>query len=106
MKYLPAEQILFIHAGIIESTGGAHGVRDAGLLRSAAARPRATFGGKDLYADVFLKAAALAESVARNHCFIDGDKRTAIASAGLFLLLNGHQLEAGQGEVVRFTWHA
>ncbi len=102
MKYLTAEQILFTHARVIEVTGGAHGIRDVGLLQSAASRPQATFEGKDLHPDVFLKAAALVESIARNHCFTDGNKRTAIASGGLFLELNGHHLQAEQDEVVRF----
>ncbi len=102
MKYLTAEQILFIHARLIDSTGGAHGIRDVGLLQSAAARPRATFEGKDLYKDAFMKAAALAESLARNHCFVDGNKRIAITAAGIFLNLNGLRFEAEQREVIRF----
>ncbi len=85
MRYLSAEQVLFIHARVIDETGGAHDVRDIGLLQSAVARPKATFGGKDLYADVLSKAAALVESLARNHPFVDGNKRTAIISTGIFL---------------------
>lgn len=103
MKYLSAEQVLFIHARIIDETGGAHGVRDIGLLQSAVARPTAAFGGDDLYPDVFRKAAALAESLARNHAFLDGNKRTAIASAGLFLGMNGLRFDATQKELVRFA---
>ena len=59
MKYLTAEQILFIHARVVAETGGSHGVHDLGLLESAVARPQATFEGKDLYPDLFHKAAAL-----------------------------------------------
>ena len=62
MKYLTSEQILFIHSRLIDSTGGTHGIRDIGLLQSAAGRPEATFGGEDLYPDIFHKAAALMES--------------------------------------------
>ncbi|MDA8078434.1 MAG: type II toxin-antitoxin system death-on-curing family toxin [Nitrospiraceae bacterium] len=103
MKYLSPEQVLFIHSRIIDATGGAHGILDAGLLRSAVARPLATFGGKDLYADLFHKAAALMESLARNHPFIDGNKRTAIAAASIFLSINGHVLECTQKELERFA---
>jgi len=103
VKYLSPEQILFIHSRLIDTTGGAHGVRDIGLLQSAAARPRATYGRKDLYPDVFQKAAALLESLANNHPFIDGNKRTAITSSAIFLRQNGYLLEASQHELERFT---
>jgi death-on-curing protein len=103
VKYLSAEQVLFIHSRIINATGGAHGVLDVGLLRSAVSRPMATFEGKDLYPDIFRKAAALMESLARNHPFVDGNKRTAITSAGVFLSLNGHDLKAGQKELENFA---
>lgn len=103
MKYLTAEQILFIHARIIDETGGAHGILDIGLLESAVGRPQATFQRRPLYLDVFWKAAALMESLAKNHCFIDGNKRTAIASAALFLWMNGFDLEAEHRDAVQFT---
>ena len=103
MKYIWPEQVLFIHSRIIDETGGAHGILNIDLLRSAVARPRATFAGKNLYPDIFHKAAALMESLARNHPFIDGNKRTAITSAGIFLALNGHDLTAGQKELEGFA---
>ncbi|MEJ2683000.1 MAG: type II toxin-antitoxin system death-on-curing family toxin [Candidatus Sulfobium sp.] len=103
MKYLSPEQVLFIHSRIIDETGGAHGVLNIDLLRSAVARPRATFAGKNLYPDIFHKAAALMESLARNHPFVDGNKRTAITSAGIFLALDSRNLTAGQKELERFT---
>jgi len=103
VKYLSPEQVLFIHSRLIDTTGGAHGIRDTGLLQSAVSRPAATFGGNDLYSDIFQKAAALMESLARNHPFIDGNKRTAITSASVFLAMNGHKLETTQKELERFT---
>ena len=103
MNSLTAEQVLFIHSRLIDSTGGAHGVRDTGMLKSAVARPEATFEGKDLYPDNFHKTAALMESLARNHPFIDGNKRTAITSAGIFLQLNVHILTASQKDLEKFT---
>jgi death-on-curing protein len=97
--YLTAEQILFLHARIVEATGGSHGVRDVGLLESAVARPQASFGGEDLYPDLWLKTAALAESLIGNHPFLDGNKRTGVASAGLFLVRNGFRLTATNEEL-------
>jgi len=103
VNFLTAEQVLFIHSRLIDSTGGAHGVRDTGLLKSAVARLEATFEGKDLYPDIFHKTAALMESLARNHPFIDGNKRTAITAAGIFLRLNGHLFTASQIDLEKFT---
>lgn len=103
MKYLTTEQVLFIHSRLIDKTGGSHGIRDLGLLQSAVSRPRATFGGRELYPDIFQKAAALIESLTKNHPFIDGNKRTAIASAGIFLEKNGYLLETTQEELERFA---
>ena len=102
MRYLTVEQVLFLHARLIAETGGSHGVRDLGLLQSAIARPQASFEGVDLYPDLFTQAAALLDSLARNHPFIDGNKRTAIAAAALFLRRNGYQLTASNKEVVTF----
>jgi len=103
MNYLTAEQVLFIHARLIVETGGAHGVRELGLLLSAVARPQATFDGQDLYPDLFSKAAALLESLVGNHAFVDGNKRTAITAAGLFLSINGYRLTASSQELENFT---
>ncbi len=101
--YLTPEQVLFLHSRVIAETGGAHGVRDLGMLLSALARPMATFENKNLYPDLFSKAAALMDSLVRNHPFMDGNKRTAIAAAGIFLRFNHHQLIVENDEMVRFT---
>jgi death-on-curing protein len=103
VKYLLAEQVLFIHARIIDESGGAHGVRDLGLLKSAVGRPQATFDNRDLYPDVYHKAAALMDSLINNHPFIDGNKRTSIASTALFLRRNGFRLEGTQQDIETFT---
>jgi death-on-curing protein len=103
MNYLTAEQVLFLHARLIEETGGSHGVRDVALLESAVARPRATFDEVELYPDLFYKAAALMDSLIRNHPFIDGNKRTGIAAAALFLRQNGRCLTAANSELEAFT---
>ncbi|HSG45789.1 MAG TPA: type II toxin-antitoxin system death-on-curing family toxin [Anaerolineales bacterium] len=101
--YLSAEQILFIHTRLIKETGGDRGIRDLGLLRSATARPQATFDQTDLYPDIFFKAAALFESLVNNHPFVDGNKRTGIVSAVLFLQINGYSFQTSQEEMVSFT---
>ena len=103
MRYLAPEQVLFLHSRLVEETGGAHGVRDLAMLLSALGRPRAAFDGKDLYQDIFSKAAALLDSLIRNHPFVDGNKRTAITAAGLFLRINGYTLRVENDEMVRFT---
>ena len=103
MKYLIAEQVLFMHARLIAETGGEHGVLNLGLLQSAVARPQASFDGQALYPGLFSKAAALLESLIGNHAFVDGNKRIAITSASLFLRLNGYRLTASNQELVNFT---
>lgn len=101
--YLTAQEVLFIHARLIETTGGEHGVRDLGLLESAVARPQATFDGEPLYPDLFQKAAALMQSLVQNLPFVDGNKRTGITAAALFLQRNGRSLQTSNDELERFT---
>lgn len=103
MNYLTPAQILFIHARLIAETGGASGLRDPGLLQSAVARPQATFDGEELYPNLYSKAAALMDSLIRNHPFVDGNKRVGITAAGIFLARNGLQLRATNEEVEQFT---
>ena len=96
MNSLGYEQTLLIYRRVLEETGGSAGIRDEGSLRSALARPQASFGGQDLYPTLFEKAAALAESLARNHPFVDGNKRMALACMRVLLKLNGFQVTASQ----------
>ena len=63
-----------------------------GALLVAVERPKAGFGGTEVYPDLFTKAAALLESLCRNHPFLDGNKRLTYAAAGLFLAENGYRL--------------
>lgn len=98
MNYLNIHQVLAIHTEVIEQTGGSGGIRDTGLIESAVARPRASFGGKDLYPDVFSKAAVLGHSLIRNHPFVDGNKRTGYMAIRLFLNINGYDIKASEDE--------
>jgi len=102
-QYLTPGQVLFLHSRLIAETGGGHGIRDLGMLLSALGRPQASFEEKDLYPDLFLKAAALMDSLVRNHPFVDGNKRTAITAVAMFLRANGFQLVVENKEMVRFT---
>ena len=103
MKYLTPQNVIQIHFEIVEETGGSQGLRDLGLLESAVFRPQATFGGKDLYPTLILKAAALIHSLLLNHVFVDGNKRTATISMVEFLILNGKKCEVTNKEVVNFA---
>jgi death-on-curing protein len=85
------EEALAIHAELIEATGGSHGVRDRGGLEAALARPYATFGGVDMYPDPVAKAAAMLESVVKNHPFVDGNKRAGYTLGRLTLV--GYDLD-------------
>ena len=102
MKYLSAADILAVHDRIIEETGGALGVREANLLASIAQRPKTSFGGTEQFLDVFTKAAAYLESIATYHVFLDGNKRSAITVAGIFLALNGYTMNFPVAESEKF----
>lgn len=88
MRYLTAEEILAIHDRLIEQIGGSLGIREEGLLLSIAERPKTAFGGKEQFPTVFLKAAAYLEAIATYHVFVDGNKRTSLAVAEIFLQAN------------------
>lgn len=103
MKYLSVKDLIYINEVVVKAGGGSVGVRDLGLIDSAANRSRATFGGEDLYPDLFTKAAAMFHSLAFNHAFLDGNKRTAVAAAAQLLYLNGLGLEAPEKELEDFV---
>lgn len=100
MRYLKLEEVLLIHERILDKFGGARGLRDKGLLDSAVNRPLATFEGKDIYCDIFFKAAALGYSLALNHPFVDANKRTAWEAMHTFIEENRYSLTAGCEEIV------
>ncbi|MCX5605892.1 type II toxin-antitoxin system death-on-curing family toxin [Streptomyces phaeochromogenes] len=89
MHYLTLPELLNLTKRL-----GADEVRDYGLLDSALARPQSSVFGQDAYPDVWEKAAALMESLARNHALVDGNKRIAWYAAWVFLHMNGHPLDA------------
>lgn len=101
--FLITPQVLFIHDQMVKRFGGSLGIRDIGLVESAVARPMSTFGGEYLYQTIFDKAAALLQSLLKNHPFVDGNKRTALTSAGLFLKKNCYKLVNQHQEEVEFA---
>jgi death on curing protein len=102
VKYLYPNQILYLHDRILQQSGGLAGLLDENLLESAVYRPQVTFGGKELYADLFSKVAALGHSLIQNHPFADGNKRTGFAAMRLMLRLNGFELQGS--EKVKFEF--
>ncbi|MET0650274.1 MAG: type II toxin-antitoxin system death-on-curing family toxin [Pyrinomonadaceae bacterium] len=87
--FLSVEDVLQIHDEQITAYGGTAGVRDQGLLESAVAMPRASFGEAYLHEDLAHMAAAYAFHIAQNQPFLDGNKRTGLVAALVFLDLNG-----------------
>lgn len=86
--YLTVADVLGMHTALMQRYGGAPGVRDPGALESALFRPQTGY-----YEDIVAEAAALLESLAINHPFVDGKKRIAFAAADVFLRINGWRLQ-------------
>ncbi len=99
MIYLTPADARFIHAEQLRLFGGAPGIRDPGLLDSVLSRPQSGY-----YADLIEETAALWESLAMNHPFIDGNKRVAFACTDIFLGLNGARLQAEPDSVITFIY--
>jgi death on curing protein len=97
--------LCYIHDQIIEASGGAKGFHSEGLIRSALARPNQSAFGKDIYFDLFMKAAALLDSIANNHGFRDGNKRTAMAAAVLYLHSNNIEVKFTNDEYEEIMLH-
>ncbi len=95
--FLTFSEVVEIHSNQIERFGGDPGIRDMGLLSSAIAMPYATFQKTFLHEDIFEMAAAYAFHICQNHPFIDGNKRTALASALVFLGLNNTEIADPKG---------
>lgn len=92
--FLTLDEVLSLHAEQIRLFGGSSGIRDVGLLQSAVGSVEATFGGAFLHETTFSMAAAYLYGICRNHPFIDGNKRTAVAAALTFLAMNDVEVDA------------
>ncbi|MDR1519065.1 MAG: type II toxin-antitoxin system death-on-curing family toxin [Planctomycetota bacterium] len=95
--------MLEIHAEQVSLFGGENGVRDMKLLESALAMPQAGLDGAHFHSDVFSKAAAYLFHIIKNHPFVDGNKRTGLACAYLFLSINGIELECDPSELAEMV---
>lgn len=94
MIYLTEPELLAIAARVVDEVL----VKDHGLISSAAARPQASAFGEDAYPDLETKAAALLQSITRNHALIDGNKRLGLAATIAFLGVNGRSLTMSEDE--------
>lgn len=99
MRYITMKEALHIHDALIRAHGGSPGVRDAGLIESALLRPQSGY-----YGDLIEEAAALWESLAMNHGFVDGNKRVAFACMDIFLDMNGMEITPSNEEAIAFIY--
>ena len=102
-EFLDREDVLDIHALQMARYGGADGLRDPGLLASALAQPQATFAGDFVHDGLFAMAAAYLFHIVSNHPFLDGNKRTGLLSALVFLDLNGIAMERESARLYDLT---
>ena len=98
-RWISKHALLLLHAESLAEHGGGAGMRDEGLLDSALARPLnlSVYGDPDFAA----LAASYGAGVAKNHPFVDGNKRAALLATGLFLYVNGYKLTASQADTTR-----
>jgi len=97
--FLALDEVLALHADLIERYGGRPGIRDIGLLQSALAVPAATFEGRLLHESLSEMAAAYLFHLVRNHPFVDGNKRVGLMALLVFLGLNSRWLDADREEL-------
>lgn len=103
LAYLTVDELLAINQVVIEESGGSVGVRELSLLESITLKPQTSFGGQELYPDIFLKAAVLYEAIVNYYVFIDGNKRTGFVALARFLYVNGYSLIVTEREIVDYT---
>lgn len=106
VKYLSEAEVIAVNEEMVSKFGGLHGVKDMNMLSLAVGRPQMSVGFQDAYKTIFDKAAAMFHSIVNNHPFLDGNKRTSLFSAVLFLELNGWIVEFKRKEAVKFTLEA
>jgi death-on-curing protein len=97
--FLSLAEVLEIHRDQVARYGGACGIRDIALLKSALGMPPATYGGQFLHTDIYEMAAAYLFHIAQNHPFLDGNKRVGAVAALVFLALNGYDFDAPEDDL-------
>lgn len=103
MKFLSLTEVLEIHRDQTSRYGGTAGIRDIDLLKSALGIPMATYGGEFLHTDVYEMAAAYLFHLVKNYPFLDGNKQVGAVAALVFLLLNGHDLDAPEDDLAEMV---
>jgi death-on-curing protein len=96
--FLNLAEVLEIHQDQVARYGGASGIRDIELLKSALGMPSATYGGQFLHTDIYEMAAAYLFHLVKNHPFVDGNKRVGAVAALVFLSLNGFDFDAPEDD--------
>jgi death-on-curing protein len=102
-KFLSLAEVIEIHQDQIVRYGGASGIRDIELLKSALGMPSVTFGGEFLHTDIYEMAAAYLFHLTKNHPFVDGNKRVGVVAALVFLALDGFDFTAPEDELVEMV---
>lgn len=102
-KYLTLEEILRLHFQVVEDYGGSHGVRDEGRLQSVVNAPKQVAFGVEQYESLYAKTAVYFRNIIGDHPFVDGNKRTAVTVAGIFLMRNGQKLRVSPRELEDFA---
>jgi|ERR1039458_6568853 death-on-curing protein len=103
IRYFAEEEILLAHFKSIERYGGSHGVRSLERIKSVIATPKQVVFGAEQYQTIFEKAAVYVRNIIGDHPFVDGNKRTAVTVAVMFLLRNGVMFSAQTGELENFV---
>ncbi len=103
MWYFDEQTLLLAHYKLIERFGGSHGVRELERVRSVIEAPKFRAFGQEHYSDVFLKAAVYSHNIIGDHPFVDGNKRTGMTCALMFLRKNGIQVLINKGELEDFA---
>ena len=103
IRYLTPDQILLTHSLIVDETTGSHGIRDRASIASAVEQPKQMVFGKELYPTLFEKAAVYARSIIMSHPFLDGNKRTGISVAIIFLEENRYTFVAEKRAIEKFA---
>ena len=103
IRYIAEEELLLTHFKLIERYGGSRGVRDLARIKSVIAAPKQEVFGAEQYPDLFEKAAVYARNIIGDHPFVDGNKRTGVTVAVMFLVKNGKGFSARKGELEDFA---
>ncbi|WP_054030623.1 type II toxin-antitoxin system death-on-curing family toxin [Desulfatitalea tepidiphila] len=101
--FLRLSEVLEIHQDQVTRYGGAAGIRDIELLKSALGMPSATYGGQFLHTDIYEMAAACLFHLVKNHPFVDGNKRVGAVTALIFLYLNGFDFDAPENDLAEMV---